>query len=119
MIEEALENRTTDGAISVDAVLYSNNSIFGLVSKASSAEGEMTVNGALLASDVGLLVPGNGGIGLQLNYDQRVAQMIELADEDSMIVIRESLYLVTPVASGSSYLDGKKYQGTGTGSEIY
>ena len=47
--------------------------------KSSSGEGQMIVNGAIIAADAAVLVPsGSGPIGLQLNYDRRPAKFLNL-----------------------------------------
>lgn len=81
------------GAMQLDGLFYTNNSIFTLVSRFSGMGGQIVVNGALVAADIGMLAPGRpvgGGytgpkspfstfaIGLQLNYDQRVRRMLNV-----------------------------------------
>ena len=54
--------------MSIDGLLYTNNAIFMMARKASTGQGQMIVNGAIVAADAGVLVPSGGGpIGLQLN----------------------------------------------------
>ena len=77
----------------IDGLLYTNNAIFSIVYRNSDFIGRMTVNGALVAADVGMLVPGkrdntgalgnnsvlsNYAVGLQLNYDERVKRMLNV-----------------------------------------
>ena len=51
----------------------------------SSGGGKMIVNGAILAADVGILVPGGGGsAGLQLNYDVRTSKLLSVHDPTSL-----------------------------------
>ncbi|HED66026.1 MAG TPA: hypothetical protein ENJ09_10795 [Planctomycetes bacterium] len=79
----------------IDALLYTNNAIFSLVNKDTNFRGRMVLNGALVASDLGMLVPGlkNGAwgfgnvsplsgyaIGLQLNYDQRLKTLLNVSN---------------------------------------
>ncbi|MEW6071923.1 MAG: polymer-forming cytoskeletal protein [Planctomycetota bacterium] len=81
--------------IRIDGLLYTNNSIFTIVNRDERPLGTMVVNGALVAADLGVLVPGvsdPGGylanhsplsdfaIGLQLNYDRRVKNMLNVAN---------------------------------------
>ncbi len=81
------------GAMKLDGLFYTNNSIFTLVSRFSGMGGQIVVNGALVAADLGMLAPGrpvgggytgpksplsNFAIGLQLNYDQRVRSMLNV-----------------------------------------
>ncbi len=77
----------------IDGLLYTNNAIFTLVSRYSRMVGRMVMNGSLVAADLGMLVPGirdsnnilsnhspnsNYAIGLQLNYDKRVKDMLNV-----------------------------------------
>lgn len=77
----------------VDGLLYTNNAIFGIVYRNSAFSGMMLLNGAIVAADVGLLVPGkrdiahafpnhspisNWAIGLQLNYDARLKKALSI-----------------------------------------
>ncbi len=79
--------------MAIDGLLYTNNAIFSIVYRNSDMAGRMTVNGSLVAADVGMLVPGkkdlmhnfpnhsplsNYAIGLQLNYDQRLKRMLNV-----------------------------------------
>jgi len=78
MMGNALAARPDGTEMEIDALLYSNNSIYGMIGKSTSAAGKMQVNGAIVAPDVGLLVPGNGGTGLTLNYDRRLKDSLDL-----------------------------------------
>jgi len=84
-------NRAPGTPFQVDSLLYSNNAIFTLSRRSSNAQGQMVLNGALIAPDLGVLVPGHvigqdalgneiNSVGLQLNYDQAVALLIKLKD---------------------------------------
>ncbi|MEM7310382.1 MAG: hypothetical protein AAF682_27140 [Planctomycetota bacterium] len=92
-IEYFEDTRPFGEPMAVDGLVYTNNSIFGIVSRITPMLGRMTVNGSLVASDLGLLVPGyedpfglsgntsplsDFAIGLQLNYDQRVKEMLNV-----------------------------------------
>lgn len=48
----------------------------------------MTVNGALVASDLGILV----GNGLNLSYDQRLKSYLKVKDDSKMAMIQSSWY---------------------------
>ncbi len=48
-----------------------------------------------MAADIGLLVPGNGGVGLQLNFDVRAKSMLKLKSGDN-IALRRKLWVATP-----------------------
>ena len=78
----------SNGPIEIDSLLYSNNSIYGIVARGGTADGQMVVNGAIVAADVGLLVPGNGGVGLQLNYDQRPKEALAIVSTDNVRLVR-------------------------------
>jgi len=83
------------GPMHLDGLFYTNNSIFALVSRISPMQGQLIVNGSLVAADIGMLAPGllagpyytgpksplsNFGIGLQLNYDQRVRRLLNVTN---------------------------------------
>lgn len=99
----------------IDGLLYTNNSIFGIVTREENVNGvlvenmrgQLIVNGALICADLGLLVPGfenpggqgtstnvpgsGYGIGLQLNYDRRVKGMIKVANP-MQVTIKRTLW---------------------------
>ncbi len=75
--------------LKIDAFLYSNNSIFGIVPKKGPMQGQLEVNGAIVAADVGLLIPGHGGVGLQLNYDNRSAELLNINSEEGISMRRK------------------------------
>ena len=79
--------------LSLDGLLYTNNAIFSIVQRSTTFYGRMLVNGALVAADLGMLAPGfedpwnvtgtntplsNFATGLQLNYDQRVKELLNV-----------------------------------------
>ena len=79
----------------IDGLLYTNNSIFAIVNRDERALGTMVLNGALVAADLGVLVPGirdpwdylpnnsplsDFAVGLQLNYDKRVKDMLNVSN---------------------------------------
>ena len=88
---EAQRPRNTP--MNIDGLLYTNNAIFGIVYRNSTFAGMMLMNGSIIAADVGLLVPGKKdprglypnhsplsewAIGLQLNYDKRLKQALDI-----------------------------------------
>ncbi|MCP5023156.1 MAG: hypothetical protein GY930_15470 [bacterium] len=75
--------------LKIDAFLYSNNSIFGIVPKRGPMRGQLEINGAIVAADVGLLIPGAGGVGLQLNFDNRSADLLNLNSEEGISMRRK------------------------------
>jgi hypothetical protein len=92
-IEYFEANRPYGKPMGIDGLLYTNNSIFSIVNRYTPMLGQMIVNGALVAADLGMLAPGvydpwglfpnrsplsNYAIGLQLNYDERVKQMLNV-----------------------------------------
>jgi len=87
------DNREVGKPVTLDGLFYTNNAIFSIVNRNSSMFGRMLVNGALVAADIGMLVPGiydpynvfgnqsplsDYAIGLQLNYDKRVKEMLNV-----------------------------------------
>jgi hypothetical protein len=93
--------------LNLDGLYYTNNAIFGLVKRETSMQGMMLVNGALVCADLGLLVPGfpdasgtvssnhtpgsSYAIGLQLNYDKRVKDMLNVKNPNQ-VVLRRTLW---------------------------
>lgn len=80
--------RALGAEFKIDGQVYTNNSIFTLSRMASKTQGRMTVNGALVASDLGVLV----GNGLNLNYDQRLKTYLKVKDDSKMVMVRGSWY---------------------------
>jgi len=68
--------RAAGSAFKIDGLLYTDSSIFTLARGASKTDGNMVVNGALVARDTGILTPG----GLNLNYDKRVTDFLDIKD---------------------------------------
>lgn len=64
----------------IDGQLYTNNSIFTLTRSASKTGGKMTMNGAMVAADVGVLVAN----GLDLRYDQRLKSFLKIKDDSNV-----------------------------------
>lgn len=93
MLKAGVDGRS-DGStdLEVDAVLYSNNSIFGIIPGRNSpgVNGRMVLNGAVVAADVGLLAPK----GFRLNYDPRARRMMQISS-DTEITIRRVLWAPT------------------------
>ncbi|MFQ5658292.1 MAG: hypothetical protein ACE5G5_12180, partial [Candidatus Methylomirabilales bacterium] len=83
-------NRSAGTPFQIDGLLYSNNAVFALARKASNAQGQLLLNGAMVAADMGVLVPGNGGVGLQLYYDQRISTLLKLKDPSQVSLVRRA-----------------------------
>ncbi len=97
-------NRPNGIPLTVDALLYTNNAIFGIVNRNTTMMGQLQVNGALVCSDLGMLVPGanfpagagtrfnipgsNYLIGLRLNYDRRVKDMLNVTNPNQVVIKR-------------------------------
>ncbi|MFT5689586.1 MAG: hypothetical protein ACI8PQ_002432 [Planctomycetota bacterium] len=106
MVEYLESTRPFAKPLSIDGLVYTNNSIFSIVNRSSSMFGRTVVNGALVAADIGLLAPGfrdpnnYGGnqspqssfaVGLQLNYDKRVKNLLNVVN-DSQVSISRTLW---------------------------
>ncbi|MEM6571008.1 MAG: hypothetical protein AAF957_21530 [Planctomycetota bacterium] len=78
LITDALATRTPDEPLTVDATLYSANSIFGVVpnSAPEGTTGKFRIQGSLLAADVGLLGPG----GTDIYFDPRGELVLDIRD---------------------------------------
>lgn len=92
-LEDYENAREQDTPMQIDALLYTNNAILSIVYRDSAFAGMLTMNGSIVAADVGLLVPGKRdlanhypnhsslsryAIGLQLNYDQRLKKALRI-----------------------------------------
>jgi len=103
-IEYFEDNRTFGQPMHLDGLVYTNNAIFTMVHRWSPMLGQMRLNGALVAADLGVLAPGYwnwGGIGtpanppgspfvvgLQLNYDKRVKTMLNVTNPNQVQIKR-------------------------------
>lgn len=90
--------------IRLDGLFYTNNAIFSLTHRNSPMYGRMRLNGALVAADLGVMAPGlynSGGtgtdvnvpnspfaVGLQLNYDKRVKNMLNVSNPNQVQIKR-------------------------------
>ncbi len=93
-----------DTPMEIDGLLYTNNAIFGIVHRNDRMRGQLRVNGALVCADLGVLTPGRyypagqgtssnppGSpykIGLQLNYDRRIKDMLNVTNTNQVVIKR-------------------------------
>ena len=103
-IEYFEDTRPFGEPMHLDGLVYTNNAIFTMVHRWSPMLGQMRLNGALVAADLGVLAPGYynpGGlgtpsntpnspflVGLQLNYDQRVKTMLNVTNPNQVQIKR-------------------------------
>jgi hypothetical protein len=91
--------------LQIDALLYSSNAIFTLARKLSKVNGQMTLNGSLIAADTGVLVPGpeTGDVttnnasstpGLRIHYDQRLSDLVKLRGSSKLVITQSNYRLV-------------------------
>lgn len=87
MITDSLTSRDPNKPLTVDATLYSSNSIFGLVPNSASegTTGELKFEGSVLGADVGLLGPG----GTEILYDPRSQAVLDIRDETQLSIVLE------------------------------
>ena len=105
VIEEFESNRAP-GPMQIDALLYTNNAIFGIVHRSDTMQGQLMINGSLVCADLGILAPGhrNGNVGaatnvpgspyavgLRLNYDKRLKNYLTVTNPFN-VTIRRSLW---------------------------
>jgi hypothetical protein len=97
-------NRAPGLPLSIDALVYTNNAIFGIVNRNTPMAGQLRVNGALVCADLGMLVPGayyaagagsstnvpgsNYLIGLRLNYDRRLKNLLNVTNPNQVQIKR-------------------------------
>lgn len=72
--------------LEIDATIYSANSILGAVTPRGNSDlnGELLVNGGIVAADVGLLAPG----GTRINFDGRGARALAITSDKGLVVSR-------------------------------
>ncbi len=72
--------------IEIDATLYSANSILGTIPERNSphTNGELLVNGGIVASDVGILAPN----GTEVNFDVRGARALAIQSDSGLVISR-------------------------------
>ncbi|MAE29333.1 MAG: hypothetical protein CMJ87_10185 [Planctomycetes bacterium] len=103
-IEYYEDRRVQNTPMEIDGLLYTNNAIFGIVSRVGPMRGQLLVNGALVCADLGILAPsfynpgGSGGannvpgspyaVGLRLNYDRRVKGMLNVTNPNQVVLKR-------------------------------
>ena len=85
LIQGALADRDP-GTFEIDATLYSNNSIFGIVAdrNAPTTNGKLTLNGGIVAADIGLLAPR----GTTINFDGRGKDLVDISDDSRLEITR-------------------------------
>lgn len=85
-------SRSRGDEFKFDGLLYSNNSIFAIVSSygrhKSNKEGKMTIRGGLVSADLGIFSPG----GLDFLYDPRVERFLTVRDEQNVTLARTAFY---------------------------
>ncbi len=89
-------SRSPGDKFTFDGLLYTNNAIFGIVRNelfhGSNTHGQFELRGALLAPDVGMLVPGRNfsvpKAGFDLIYDRRVQQFVRIPNSSIVDVDR-------------------------------
>jgi hypothetical protein len=88
--------------LQLDGLLYTNNAIFGIAPRGDPVyKGQISVNGALVCADLGMLAPGYlhpGGAdnmpgspyspGLRLNYDKRTKSMLNVKNPNQVVIKR-------------------------------
>ena len=95
-LEHFEDTRPFGEPMKIDGLIYTNNAIFTIVHRISPMLGRMQVNGSLVAADIGMLAPGiynpmgagtdsnipgsNFAVGLRLNYDKRVKNMLNIGN---------------------------------------
>jgi len=85
--------RTQQSPMLIDGLMYTNNAIFSIINRSSAYAGMLLMNGSIVAADLGMLVPGmkdvagafpnhsplgKYAIGLQLNYDVRLKNLLKI-----------------------------------------
>ncbi|MBI4586196.1 MAG: hypothetical protein HY717_19470 [Planctomycetes bacterium] len=84
--------RPSGSEFKIDALIYTDSSIFTLARTASKTLGQMIINGALVARDAGVLVAD----GLEINYDERVKQLLNIRDTTKVSMVRKVMVRKSP-----------------------
>ena len=93
-IEYFEDTRVWGESMKIDALVYTNNAIMATINRVSPFTGQMLLNGSLICADLGMLVPSHRDastagtpanppgseyqIGLQLNFDRRLKDMLNV-----------------------------------------
>lgn len=86
----------------IDALLYTNNAIFGISHRSDAQGGSLLINGSMVCSDLGVLSPGKRDhanlfehppgspyrVGLRLNYDARTKDMLNVVNPNQVTIKR-------------------------------
>ncbi len=84
LIQDTLSQREANEAFEIDATLYSANSLFGVVPIGDGTDGRLSVNGAVIGADVGLLGPR----GTRILYDGRGKDLLDIRDPARVGIFR-------------------------------
>ncbi|MBI4586197.1 MAG: polymer-forming cytoskeletal protein [Planctomycetes bacterium] len=85
-------NRPYGSDFKVDALLYTDSSIYTMARTGSNTLGQLILNGALVARDVGVLAAG----GLEINYDVRVKELMNIRDTAKVTMVRTVMVRKSP-----------------------
>jgi hypothetical protein len=92
-IEDFESRRVQKTPMMLDGLLYTNNAIFSIIHRNSAYAGMLLMSGSIVAPDLGMLAPGmkdvagafpnhspvgKYAIGLQLNYDVRLKNLLKI-----------------------------------------
>ena len=103
-IEYFEDNRivSSNAPFEIDALLYTNNAIFGISHRSDPQKGSLLVNGSMVCADLGVLAPGKRDtsgsgehvpgspyrVGLRLNYDARTKDMLNVVNPNQVTIKR-------------------------------
>lgn len=88
LMESRLDSRDENDPLQINAVLYSNNSIFGIIprdTRADGLDGHLVLSGAIVAADLGLLSPRE----IEIRYDPRGKALIDIPSDTQLSIRRE------------------------------
>jgi len=104
-------SRTSKSPWKFDGLLYSNNAIFAQTKSnnrhKSNTYGEMILKGGIVAPDLGMLVAG----GLDLLYDARVKDLLNIEDTSDVRLTRRIFRYVNPVEVAAAQAGGEEVEG--------
>ena len=100
---EKVERANRTEPLQIDGVLYSSNGIFGSNSTLSSTQGEMMINGSVVAADTAILMAPETRAaagteergGLRIQYDTRLRSLIDIKRDKVFAQRRANFRILT------------------------
>jgi hypothetical protein len=95
-IEDEMK-RASGVPFKIDALLYTDSSVFSLARGGSKTDGNLILNGALVARDSGILAGGS----LEINYDERVGDLLDIPNNSQVTLVRTVMVRRNPTVENN------------------